>query len=428
VPLNVYSEIGRLREVIVHAPGREVDCMPPELMRQLLFDDIIHGARARQEHGQFVAILEAWGVSALDVQDLLRQAIDASGDGGRGLVDEVGDLEDVDPAAIEDLRALDSPALAAALVEGLIAPPEVMEPDYLFRLPPLPNLIFSRDAQAVIGDGVVIAAMSSRARQREPLLGRYVFRNHPRLRTERILADFLVRRPGRGNRPAFKPTLEGGDVLVFEEGVVLVGVSERTTERAVDILAERLRALETFHTLILVPLPRSRSVMHLDTIFTRISADECLVHAPMVLPDGPETLSVIRIDLRQPGDWGRRHPSLLDALRTLGIDLRPITCGGAGDYIRQAREQWTDGANSFAVAPGVLLLYSRNEGTAAELARSGYEVLAASELEYAPDGRCVHRFAEGRKYAILLPSEELSRARGGPRCMTMPLVRDGAAG
>ncbi len=421
---RVFSEIGRLRSVLVHSPGPEVENMPPSMMRELLFDDILHGARAREEHQRFRAVLEKLGVEVHDTQDLLREALEHRTEFIPKLLDYVRDLEAPGPDVVDDLARLEPRDLADALVHGLPSLPGQVEPDLLFRLQPLPNLLFSRDPQIVLGDGVVIGAMSRSARRREPLLSRFVFRNHPELEGTPILADYLRPRRGQSWEKNVLPTLEGGDVLVFDEGVVIVGVSERTMERAVDRLASRLREQGSFETLIMVSMPHARSAMHLDTIFTRVSKDECLVYSPMILPGSPETLSVVRIDLRQRDDWGVRRPSLLDALSEVGVALEPICCGGPDDYLQQSREQWTDGANSFAVRPGVVLLYSRNTSTALEFARRGYELVSVCDIAFGDDGACLHDFAEDGKYAILIAGGELSRARGGPRCMTMPLQRD----
>ena len=422
--LDVHSEIGALEHVLLHAPGPEVDEMPPSLMHELLFDDILYGTRAREEHARFRAILEALGVCVHDTQSLLVEALGAAFDRRDALIRDIVLLEELAPDSEEELLTLDSAALAATLIMGVREPAETATFDRLFRLRPVPNLLFSRDAQIVLGSGVVIASMSRRARQREPLLSRFVFENHPELRGP-ILIDYLDASASRRER-APGATLEGGDVLILREGIILVGVSERTSESAVDRLVERCRGLEAFHSLIMVPLPPARSVMHLDTIFTRISEGECLVHAPMILDGQHETLSVVRIDLDRPGDWGVRHPCLLDALRTCGVDMDPVVCGGPNDYIRQTREQWTDGANSFAVRPGLVFLYERNEATALELARRGYEVVAARDVRFAEDGRALVEFSDERKYAVLIAGDELSRARGGPRCMTMPLRRRAA--
>jgi arginine deiminase len=422
--LSVFSEIGRLREVMVHAPGPEVDCMPPSMMAELLFDDILYGPHARFEHQRIRAIMERLGVEVRDTRDLLAEALGAGREGVPALLQEIDHLEGIGAELIEELGAMPAAELADVLIAGLPALPEEMEPDYLFRLQPLPNLLFTRDAQVVLANGVIIGAMSFSARRREPLLSRFIFQHHPLLGTPPVYADFSQARKARPWPQNARPTLEGGDVLVFQEGVLVAGASERTQERALDLLVAELRRLGLFKTLIMVPMPRTRRVMHLDTIFTRLSPEECLVYAPMILPGTPETLSVISIDLARPGDWGSRRPSLLDALAKAGVRLEPISCGGPTDYIQQAREQWSDGANSFALAPGVVMLYSRNPLTAEELAKRGYHLISAAEMPFDAEGRCLYSFGEGKKYAILVAGEELSRARGGPRCMTMPLERE----
>ncbi|MEM7231783.1 MAG: arginine deiminase family protein [Planctomycetota bacterium] len=421
--ISVYSEIDPLREVLVHAPGKEVDAMPPALMKELLFDDIIYGKKARREHARFCSILRALGALTHDIAALFKDAVLAAEEEPvAALIDSVTQIERLSPGTDRILRDCSRERLAEVLIEGVRAPGDDFDPDHLFLLSPAPNLLFSRDAQVALADGFAISAMSRHARRREPLISRFVFSEHPRYRHSPMYADFLRPRSETG-KISLSPTLEGGDVLIFREGVVVVGVSERTTEQAVDQLASALRPVDAFHTLIMVPMPMTRSAMHLDTIFTRTSEDECLVYSPLILEGGTQTLSVIQIDLNADEDWGRRRPSLLDALRRSGVDLRPISCGGSKDYVQQTREQWTDGANSFAAAPGVIILYARNEATAEELGRNGYEIITPEDIEFGEDEDCKLSISSGKKYAILLAGEELSRARGGPRCMTMPLAR-----
>ncbi len=421
--LNVFSETGRLESLVTHRPGAEVDVMPPDLMEELLFDDILHGRTARAEHDLFTGAIRAFGAENLDFTDLLGEALALDADATQRLLQRIADRERLAPGLVERLAAKAPAELAGALVAGLPAGPSQMQPGHFFDLTPLPNLLMSRDAQAVMGRGLIIASMKSRARSRETALSAFVFSMHPQLTGNPHYMDVEREAQIQGPSRFGQVTLEGGDVLVLQEGVVTVGVSERTMERSIDLLAETLRPLEAFHTLIMVRMPMSRSQMHLDTIFTRISEDQCLVYPPMFEEGYAETLSTVSIDL-SPGssDAGRRHRSFFDACRAAGVDLEPIACGGRGDHIRQRREQWTDGANSFALAPGLILMYRRNEATLAELDRHGYGIVAVEDFLENP-AATLDSHAGGKRHAITLPSSELSRARGGPRCMTCPLVR-----
>ncbi len=421
--VRVFSEIDPLKRVLVHAPGPEVDTMLPEEMHRFLFDDVLYGVQARAEHRQFRAILRAFGVEVVDSQQLLKEAIAAQPEASVGLVRSVQQSEGLVPEVTDRLLAMAPFELGDALVQGI--PPRGVGLDELYRDAPLPlpNLLFSRDAGMVVGDQIVIASMRTAARQREPLLLRFLMEHHPQLAGTPVMLDLTPATSRSTTSTLAAPTLEGGDVLVLHEGVVLIGISERTIQAAADRLVERLRADERFHTAVLVFLPAARHAMHLDTVFTRTSESECLVYAPMIEPGNLATASAVSIDLRTPDDYGRRFPSLLDALRAVGVDLEPIACGGRASLVQQAREQWTDGANCFAIQPGVVVIYGRNHHTAEELYRYGYEVVGVGGLPYDEEGRCLRSFSPSRKYALLLEGSELCRARGGPRCMTMPLWR-----
>jgi arginine deiminase len=217
-----------------------------------------------------------------------------------------------------------------------------------------------------------------------------------------------------------RPTLEGGDVVVLREDMLVIGYSERTEKTTVERLAETLKAKKSpVKRLFVVAVPPERSYMHLDTVFTMISRDECLVYGPMILAGGAEEADVYEVDLGKREVTWTSEKDLLSALASQKIDLKPILCGG-GDPIVQRREQWTDGANAFALAPGVILLYDRNVQTAEELARHGYAIVDEADLLL---GRTELDVREGKKCVVRLAAHELSRARGGPRCMAMPLVR-----
>jgi len=418
--VQVESEIGRLESVLVHEPGPEVDLMVPAMMEELLFDDILYGERAREEHGCFRRVLQLLGVEVLEAADLLAEALSLpeAREWIFGLLprDLVGR-----PAA--EVEALAPHRLAETLIRGMRRDPSTSgsEVEDLYEIPPLPNWCFQRDPQVVLGAGVILCSMAAPARHREALLSRVLFRFHPRLREIPVLFDPLEADRGRSLRLVDRrPSLEGGDLLVLSKELLVVGRSERTNGLGIRALSESLaRVPDGPRWLIVVEIPRKRAYMHLDTLITPVDREACLVFPPVILPGGAEEARVHEIDLRSrnPVPVVREH--LLDCLAAHGHFYEPIPCGGE-DPVAQQRDQWTDGANAFALGPGLITLYDRNIATADELARRGFRVIGAEELLL---GRAELDPSNCGRACILLPSHEISRARGGPHCLTQPLRR-----
>jgi arginine deiminase len=422
--LAIESEIGRLRTVLVHEPGREIDRMVPSMMQDLLFDDILFGARAREEHRRFRQILKFVADEVLDSRDLLEEVLQDPA-ARNAILTELATLLSWPPALLVALNDLPADRLAAGLVEGIERPrPEITGSlDSLYLLPPVPNWFFQRDPCVVLGNRVIRSAMATRARWREPLLSGAIFAFHPRFgrRDDAFWFREFAAEEKSLSLARMRPTLEGGDVLVLSAETLVIGYSERTEKITIERLAEALRREgSAVKRILVVAIPPQRATMHLDTIFTRLSEGECLCHGPMILPGGAEEVDVYEADLTGREVSWTTKADLLTALRAHGIDLEPIACGGA-DPIDQQREQWTDGANLFALAPGLVLGYDRNIRTADELARHGYRILSDDDLLL---GREMLERKKPAKQAILMSAPELSRARGGPRCMTMPLVRE----
>ena len=418
--LNVTSEIGRLKSVLVHLPGREIDVMIPPMMNQLLFDDILYGQVAREEHRRFQQLIRFIAPEVIEVQDLLEEVLEDD-DVKRRIIRDLARRNILGRKLASLLREQSPAKVAQTLIGGIPREKDGKGELPSFDLLPLPNYFFMRDPQVVIGDGVVICGMATQARRRESLLSQYVFRHHPLFRASGCWTDFMSGAEPEGNTHRRHPTIEGGDILVPSRELLLVGVTERTNRAGVRHLATSLRdAGSPVKTIIVVELPRQRSFMHLDTVFTFTSRNECLIYPPVILPGGSQAATVTTIDLTKKGISYTPQKSLLGALKKRGFDLEPIYCGGR-TAVDQQREQWTDGANAFTLAPGIILLYERNVRTAEELAAHGYHIVYEDDLLL---GRTELETWTDTKYAIQMAGHELSRARGGPRCMTMPLDRE----
>lgn len=397
------SEIGRLRRVMLHRPGGELENLMPEYLERLLFDDIPYLREAQREHDAFADCLRGQGVEVVYLSDLVAESI-TDGEVRRDLLRQFLDEADLRSPrlreSLEDyLGALPDREMIAAMMAGVrksqLRREGVRLGDYLsdagdnypFAVDPLPNLYFTRDPFATIGTGVSIHKMHTPTRNRETLFGKFIFQHHPVYKNAPQWYD-------RGETSS----LEGGDILVLSPQVLAVGISQRTQEDSIDALAETvLSRSKTFKKVLAFNIPKTRSFMHLDTVFTMVDYDKFTVH-PNILKE----ITVFVMELDEGGKMSIRQEDgrLEDILKEhLELDAVKLIPCGQGSEIDAAREQWSDGSNTLAIAPGEVVVYSRNYVTNRSLEEAGVRI---------------HE----------IPSAELSRGRGGPRCMSMPLWRD----
>ncbi|MGG0185482.1 arginine deiminase [Bacillus rhizoplanae] len=404
-PIHVTSEIGELETVLLKRPGKEIENLTPEYLQQLLFDDIPYLPIIQKEHDYFAQTLRNRGIEVLYLEKLAAEAL-VNKELREEFVDRIlkegqADVNIAHQTLKEYLLSFSNEDLIQKIMGGVRKSEietdkkahlyELMEEHYPFYLDPMPNLYFTRDPAATIGEGLTINRMREPARRRESLFMEYIIKYHPRFASHNVPV-WLDR--------DYKFPIEGGDELILNEETIAIGVSARSSAKAIERLAKNLFSRQNkIKKVLAIEIPKCRAFMHLDTVFTMVDYDKFTIHPAIQGPKGNMNIYILEKGSDKETLKITHRTSLTEALKeALGLsELVLIPCGG-GDVIASAREQWNDGSNTLAIAPGVVVTYDRNYVSNALLREHGIEV-------------------------VEVLSSELSRGRGGPRCMSMPIVR-----
>lgn len=403
--MKVQHEIGALQKVIVHYPDDGIEVITPKNALKFLYDDIVFLPLMREEHLLFTKVLKYFvgDDGVIDTLQMLTDVLHVNPQNSKGkLIDYIADLENLDDDVIDLLKNLPTNDLAYTLYTGILRSTEES------ILPPLPNYVFTRDIGVVVNDHIVICHASKKARTRESILTRYIIYYHPLFESFQANNDAKVIDMTKKGDDC---TLEGGDVMMLDSEHLLVGCSERSTPEAFESLKEELFAKNVIDNLVRIVIAKDRSSMHIDTLFTQISKHEYVIYEDTLISD------IIKVTKYHKDGTKQEYSTLYDFFLDYNPAMSFVLCGN-GDETFASREQWTDGCNLVAVKDGVAIAYDRNFHTALALKNAGYRVVQADEfLKEGIDP------AQVEKTIIAIPSTELSRARGGPHCMTFPIQR-----
>lgn len=420
IEVNVRSEIGKLNGVIIHTPGEEVENMTPETAERALYSDIINLSIAREEYKQIYGVLSKL-TKTYEVKDLLSNILKDD-----QIKQEVlNRIEKIEPfigekapkGSLKELLMGESAEnLSRLLIEGVEMVKDnltkFLSKDW-FALRPMHNFLFTRDASMSVNNEVLIGRMANSIRDRESVIMQSIFDFTPEFKTRTLAIDPV---PGATKRIR---TIEGGDVLVAREDILVIGNGARTSTQAIDMLIYEFinRKSEKAQHIIVQQLPHTpESFIHLDMVFTLLDQDKCMVFEPLIM--NPGNYQTVHIKIQNGKLQGiRSEKNLLSALKKLGMDLEPVLCGGTDDW-NQEREQWHSGANFFAVGPGKVLGYARNTYTMEAMNNAGFEIIKANDVLSGTTD-----LQKYNKYVITIDGSELPRGGGGARCMTMPINR-----
>lgn len=409
--VNVNSEYSTLKTLLVHEPGPEVENMTPATAERALYSDILNLPIARDEYAQFIGVLKKL-THVVEVRELLKKNIVSNETAKQELICSIESYAGV-PGLAEQLFSIPEKEFIKTIIEG-VPLPQVSLTNFLkldkFALNPLHNMFFMRDASFTIGNTIYICSMARTVRKPESLILDVIYRHSIDSSSEVCLIN---------DTNDSKVTIEGGDVIVVSPEVLIIGIGARTTPEAVDLLIKKVAQKQPLKTVLVQELPvEPESFIHIDMVFTLLSESECMTYKPIIFHDGGR-FHTIKLSVENGQIKKIAYvKDLLKGLHSCGLDYKPILCGG-GDKLIQEREQWHSGANFFTLSPGKIIGYARNIHTAEELNRHGYEILSAADV--------IKGKADVKNHAkclITIEGSELARGGGGPRCMTMPVLRD----